>query len=216
MQHRPFSRTGWQVNPIGFGAWAIGADWGAVSDRDAEAALNTALDKGVNFIDTADVYGMGRSEKLIAKVLKSRGGKKDTVVATKAGRKLNPHVAEGYTTAAITGFVEQSLIRARLAIFERYLLPSEMTHMRENYGLQMHEWPPLIGELRDAMKAGVPPGEPRVQQLARRWADLFRAYAGDDPATHARIREAYANEPDLRSGSAVDVALLAYLQQAAQ
>jgi aryl-alcohol dehydrogenase-like predicted oxidoreductase len=109
MQHRPFSRTGWQVNPIGFGAWAIGADWGDVSDRDAEAAINAALDKGVNFIDTADVYGMGRSEKLIAKVLKSRGGKKDIVVATKAGRKLNPHVAEGYTIEAITGFVEQSL-----------------------------------------------------------------------------------------------------------
>jgi len=109
MQHRPFSRTGWQVNPIGFGAWAIGADWGEVSDRDAEAALNAALDKGVNFIDTADVYGMGRSEKLIAKVLKSRGGKKDVVVPTKAGRKLRPHVAEGYTIEAITGFVEQSL-----------------------------------------------------------------------------------------------------------
>ena len=109
MQHRPFSRTGWQVNPIGFGAWAIGADWGEVSDRDAEAALNAALDKGVNFLDTADVYGMGRSEKLIARVLKSRGGKKDVVVATKAGRKLNPHVAEGYTIEAITGFVEQSL-----------------------------------------------------------------------------------------------------------
>ncbi len=109
MQHRPFSRTGWQVNPIGFGAWAIGADWGQVSDRDAEAALNAALDRGVNFIDTADVYGMGRSEKLIAKVLKSRGGKKDVVVATKAGRKLSPHVAEGYTVEAITGFVEQSL-----------------------------------------------------------------------------------------------------------
>jgi len=114
MQPRPFSRTGWQVNPIGFGAWAIGADWGAVSDQDAEAALNAALDKGVNFIDTADVYGMGRSEKLIAKVLKARGGPsgrqgQDIVVATKAGRKLNPHVAEGYTIAAITGFVEQSL-----------------------------------------------------------------------------------------------------------
>jgi aryl-alcohol dehydrogenase-like predicted oxidoreductase len=109
MQHRSFGRTGWQVNPIGFGAWAIGADWGAVSDRDAEAALNAALDRGVNFIDTADVYGMGRSEKLIAKVLKSRGGKNDVVVATKAGRKLNPHVAEGYTIEAITGFVEQSL-----------------------------------------------------------------------------------------------------------
>ncbi len=109
MQPRPFGRTGWQVNPIGFGAWAIGADWGEVSERDAEAALNAALDRGVNFIDTADVYGMGVSEQRIAKVLKSRGGKKDVIVATKAGRKLSPHVAAGYTIQAITGFVEQSL-----------------------------------------------------------------------------------------------------------
>src|SRR6187431_581625 len=112
MQHRPFGRTGWQVNPIGFGAWAIGGSWGEVSDQDAEAALNAALDRGVNFIDTADVYGGGRSEKLIARVLKARGGPsgrhgQDIVVATKAGRKLSPHVAEGYTIQAITGFVEQ-------------------------------------------------------------------------------------------------------------
>jgi aryl-alcohol dehydrogenase-like predicted oxidoreductase len=109
MQARPFGRTGWQVNPIGFGAWAIGADWGEVSEGDAEAALNAALDSGVNFLDTADVYGMGRSEKIIAKVLKSRGGKGDVIVATKAGRKLSPHVAEAYTIEAITAFVEQSL-----------------------------------------------------------------------------------------------------------
>jgi aryl-alcohol dehydrogenase-like predicted oxidoreductase len=109
MQPRPFGRTGWQVNPIGFGAWAIGADWGEVSERDAEAALNAALDAGVNFIDTADVYGMGRSEKIIAEVLKSRGGKKDVIVATKAGRKLNQHIAPGYTVKAITGFIDQSL-----------------------------------------------------------------------------------------------------------
>ena len=114
MQKRAFGRTGWRVNPIGFGAWAIGADWGEVSDRDAEAALNAALDSGVNFIDTADVYGMGRSEKLIARVLKARGGRSgpngaDVIIATKAGRKLSPHVASGYTVEAITGFVEQSL-----------------------------------------------------------------------------------------------------------
>jgi DNA-binding transcriptional MerR regulator len=119
-------------------------------------------------------------------------------------------------TSAMERFVEQSLIRARLIIFERYLLPLEMELMRANYGQQMHEWPPLIGELRAAMKAGTLPTEPKVRQLARRWSELFRAYAGDDPATHVRIRDAYANEPDLRSGSAVDMALLAYLRQTAQ
>jgi aryl-alcohol dehydrogenase-like predicted oxidoreductase len=108
VQKRPFGKTGWQVSEIGFGAWAIGGSWGDVSDRDAEAALNAALDEGMTFIDTADVYGDGRSEKLIARVLKSRG-RDGIVVATKAGRKINPHVSAGYTPAAIEGYVDASL-----------------------------------------------------------------------------------------------------------
>ena len=110
MDKRTFGRTGWKVAPIGFGAWAIGADWGDVSERDAEAALNEALDRGVNFIDTADVYGAGRSEKLIAKVLKARGAK-DVIVATKAGKQINPHVNAGYKTDLLNRFVEDSIKR---------------------------------------------------------------------------------------------------------
>jgi len=101
-------------------------------------------------------------------------------------------------------------------IFERYLLPSDMERMRANYGKDMYEWPPLIASLRSAMNAGTPPSDPHARQLAQRWMELFRAYAGDDPATHARIREAYAKEPDLRSGSTVDQAMLAYVREAAQ
>ena len=108
MQKRPFGKTGWQVSEIGFGAWAIGGSWGDVSDRDAEAALNAALDEGMTFIDTADVYGDGRSERLIARVLKTRG-RDGIVVATKAGRKINPHVSAGYTPAAIEGYIDASL-----------------------------------------------------------------------------------------------------------
>jgi DNA-binding transcriptional MerR regulator len=119
-------------------------------------------------------------------------------------------------TPALERFIEQALIDARLAIFARYLPPSEMERMRANYGRQMHEWPPLIGQVRSAMKTGTPPSDPHVRQLAQRWMELFRAYAGDDPATHARIREAYAKEPDLRSGSSVDAAMLAYVREAAQ
>jgi len=87
MQTRRFGRTGWEVSEIGFGSWAIGADWGNVEENDAIAALNAALDHGVSFIDTADVYGDGRAEKLIAKTLKARGGKRP-IVATKAGKRL--------------------------------------------------------------------------------------------------------------------------------
>src|SRR5581483_7967805 len=146
MQRRAFSRTGWQVNPMGFGAWAIGADWGQVSERDAEAALNAALDKGVNFIDTADVYGMGRSEKIIAKVLKSRGGKKDVVVATKAGRKLNPHVAEAYTVPAITAFIEQSLKNLEVDALDVLQLHCPPTPVYSNAE--------LFGGLEKLVKAG--------------------------------------------------------------
>ena len=96
------------MSEIGFGSWAIGASWGPVDDRDALAALNEALDLGVTFIDTADVYGDGRSEKLIARVLKSRKGPRP-IVATKIGKRLNPHNAAGYSLENFTGFVERSL-----------------------------------------------------------------------------------------------------------
>lgn len=107
MEYRQLGRTNMQVSVVSFGAWAIGAGWGNVSEEDALGALNTALDMGVNFIDTADVYGDGRSERLIAKTLKNRS--EQVFVATKAGRRLNPHTAEGYNYANLSRFVERSL-----------------------------------------------------------------------------------------------------------
>src|SRR5579875_2288570 len=82
MKHRTFGRLGWSVSEIGFGAWAIGGSWGEQSDDDSVRALHTALDLGCNFIDTAQGYGDGRSERIIARVLKERGGDK-VYVATK-------------------------------------------------------------------------------------------------------------------------------------
>ena len=105
---RDFGQTGWNVSPIGFGAWAIGGSWGDVSEADAKDTLTAALDAGVNFIDTADVYGDGRSERIIRDVLATRQEQRP-IIATKAGRRLDPHVAEGYTPEAIEGFVDRSL-----------------------------------------------------------------------------------------------------------
>lgn len=107
MNYRPLGRTGWNVSDISFGAWAIGGAWGTTDDKESLAALNKAIDCGVNFIDTADVYGMGRSERLIAQLKKDR--KEQIIVATKAGRRLNPHVPAGYNAANLTGFIEDSL-----------------------------------------------------------------------------------------------------------
>jgi aryl-alcohol dehydrogenase-like predicted oxidoreductase len=107
MNYRTLGRTGWKVSDISLGAWAIGSAWGAVDDRESLAALHKAVDCGVNFIDTADVYGMGLSERLVGQLRRER--KEEIVVATKAGRRLNPHTADGYNEKNITGFVEDSL-----------------------------------------------------------------------------------------------------------
>lgn len=108
MNYRTLGKTGWKISEISFGAWAIGADWGNVSEEDAMKTLHTALDEGINFFDTADVYGDGRSERLIARLREERPNER-FYVATKAGRRLNPHVAAGYNAENLTGFVERSL-----------------------------------------------------------------------------------------------------------
>src|ERR1019366_2463471 len=93
MKYRQLGRTPWKVSEIGFGAWAIGGAWGSVDNDESMAALHQAIDSGVNFIDTADVYGMGRSERLIAQLKRER--KEAIVVATKAGRPPFPPTPRG-------------------------------------------------------------------------------------------------------------------------
>lgn len=107
LERRPFGPIGRALSPVGFGAWAIGGTWGEVSEADAVAALNTALDGGVDFIDTADVYGDGRSERIIAQVLATRPGPRP-FVATKAGRRITPHLAENYTRETLESHIDRS------------------------------------------------------------------------------------------------------------
>src|SRR5512136_548385 len=107
MNYRSLGRTGWRISEISFGAWAIGGAWGRVDDDESMTALHTALDLGVNFFDTADVYGDGRSEQLLGKLRKDR--REPFHIATKAGRRLDPHVASGYNKKNLTAFVERSL-----------------------------------------------------------------------------------------------------------
>jgi aryl-alcohol dehydrogenase-like predicted oxidoreductase len=107
LKYRKFGRIGWDVSEISFGAWAVGGEWGAVDDEQSIAALKRALALGVNFFDTADVYGDGRSERLLRRLRKETST--PFHIATKAGRRLNPHVAAGYNKENLTAFIDRSL-----------------------------------------------------------------------------------------------------------
>jgi aryl-alcohol dehydrogenase-like predicted oxidoreductase len=132
MQYRTFGRTGWKVSSISFGAWAIGGTWGPVDDRESQAALERALELGINFFDTADVYGDGRSERLLADL--RRRHPTGFHVATKAGRRLDPHTAEGYSRKNITAFVERSLKNLQmdtLDLLQLHCPPTDVYYMPE-------------------------------------------------------------------------------------
>ena len=107
MQTRQLGRTGRQVSVVGLGCWQLGGDWGEVGDSDAMAVLHAAVDSGVTFLDTADVYGDGRSETLIGRLLSERPDAGLTV-ATKMGRRADPHVPEAFTLDAFRGWTDRS------------------------------------------------------------------------------------------------------------
>ena len=107
METRRLGRTGRQVSVVGLGCWQLGADWGVVGEDEALDVLRAALDSGVTFLDTADVYGDGRSEALVGRVLKERPDAGVTV-ATKMGRRADPHVPEAYTLDAFRGWLDRS------------------------------------------------------------------------------------------------------------
>jgi len=144
MQYRELGRTGWNVSTISFGAWAIGGTWGNVNDDESLAALNRALDLGVNFFDTADGYGDGHSEQLLARLRKERS--EPFYVATKIGRRLNPHVASGYNKENLTAFVERSLRNLELEALDLLQLHCPPT--------QVYYMPEVFGILDDLVKAG--------------------------------------------------------------
>ena len=186
MNYRLLGRTGMKVSEVSFGSWAIGSSWGPVDDRQSMAALHKAVDLGVNFIDTADVYGNGRSERLIGQLLRDRS---ETIyVATKAGRKLSPHVAEKYTPTALRKFIEQSLKNLRvdaLDLLQLHCPPTPVFYEPEvfesldrmvaagklkNYGVS-------VEKVEEALKAIEYPGVKSVQIIynifRQRPADLF-------------------------------------------
>ena len=173
MNTRTFGRTGWVVSEVGFGAWAIGSAWGTVTDEDALGALRAALDAGVTLIDTADVYGDGRSERLIARVLKERG-RRGVRVLTKAGRRLSPHTADGYNRANLTAFVERSLKNLEteaVDLVQLHCPPTDVYYRPEVFGVlddlvragKIHFYGVSVERVEEALKAVEYPGVQSVQ-----------------------------------------------------
>ncbi|MFL5619356.1 MAG: aldo/keto reductase [Gemmatimonadaceae bacterium] len=137
MDYRPLGRTGWNISSISYGAWAIGGDaWGKTDDADSMRSLHRAVDLGVNLIDTADVYGDGHSERLIGRLRRER--KEELIVATKAGRRLSPHVAEGFTRRNLSAFVERSLTNLdtdAIDLLQLHCPPPDVYDMPEVFGI---------------------------------------------------------------------------------
>ena len=190
MTYRNLGRTGWNISSISFGAWAIGGTWGAVQDDDSMAALHRALDAGVNFFDTADVYGDGRSEKLLARLKRERS--EPFFIATKAGRRLEPHIAAGYTRQNLTAFIERSLKnleREAIDLLQLHCPPTEVYYRPEVFGWlddlvrdgKLRFYGVSVEKVEEGLKAMEYPGVQSVQIIfnifRQRPAELFFAEA---------------------------------------
>lgn len=126
-----------EVSAIGFGAWAIGGSWGPVDDAQSMRAMHAAIDEGVTFIDTADVYGDGHSERLVARLLRERPGDRIRV-ATKAGRRLPAQTCEGYSRENLTAWVERSLRNLEteaIDLLQLHCPPSALYRQEEVFGI---------------------------------------------------------------------------------
>jgi aryl-alcohol dehydrogenase-like predicted oxidoreductase len=145
MQQRVLGRTALPVSTIGFGAWAIGSSWGPVDDCESMAALHAAIDAGVDFIDTADVYGDGHSERLVARLRNERPHDR-IIVATKAGRRLAAQTPDGYTRENLTAWVDRSLVNLETETID--LLQLHCPHPA------VYDRPAVFGVLDDLVAAG--------------------------------------------------------------
>lgn len=114
----------------------------------------------------------------------------------------------------VVAFILEAFAESKLTVFGRYLSPAEFARMRQHYAQQMKGWPSLLVDLRSAIAEGAKPDSERGLRLAERWLQMLRAYAGDDPATHRKIRQAMQQEPSLSAGTWLDAQTLAFLEMA--
>jgi len=194
MKYRELGRTGWKVSEISFGAWAIGGTWGKVDDQESLAALHAALDGGVNFFDTADVYGDGHSERLLAKLRKERKDK--FYIATKAGRRLPKQTPEGYNRENLTAWIERSLRNLEIDTIDLLQLhcpPVEALYRPEVFGIlddlvkagKIRHYGVSVEKVEEALKAIEFPGVQTIQIIF----NLFRQRPSELFFTEAQRRK---------------------------
>jgi len=186
MQYRPLGRTGWSVSTVSFGAWAIGGSWGTVVDDESVAALHTAVDLGVNFFDTADVYGGGRSEQLLSRLRRERP--EEIIIATKIGRMSSPHTADSYNRKNLTTYVERCLSNLQteaLDLVQLHCPPTEVYYRPEVFGIlddlvaagKVRHYGVSVEKVEEALKAIAYPNVQTVQiiynMFRQRPAELF-------------------------------------------
>ncbi len=134
MKYRKFSDLGWSVSEVGLGCWQIGGSWGKVTEKDARGVLKKAIDMGVNFFDTSDMYGDGRSEKFLGEIIKS--SKDDLYVTTKLGRRWRPNYPKGYKQEYLEEFIDRSLMNLgvdQIQLLQLHCPPSELCCKKETY-----------------------------------------------------------------------------------
>jgi len=194
MQYRELGRTGWKVSAVSFGAWAIGGTWGPVKDSESLAALHRAVELGVNFFDTADVYGDGRSERLLAKLRRQHS---ETIhIATKVGRRLDPHLAAGYNRENLTTFVERSLKNLdtdALDLLQLHCPPTQVYYMPEVFGIlddllksgKLRYYGVSVEKVEEALKAIEYPNVQSVQIIF----NMFRHRPAELLFEQARMRK---------------------------
>lgn len=186
MRYRTLGKTGYEVSAVSFGAWAIGGSWGPVKDAESIAALHTAVEMGVNFFDTADGYGGGKSERLLAQLRKERS--EEIIIATKIGRRSNPHTADSYNRENLTAYTERCLENLdveALDLVQLHCPPTEVYYRPEVFGVmddlvaagKIKYYGVSVEKVEEALKAIAYPNVATVQiifnMFRHRPADLF-------------------------------------------
>jgi len=194
MQYRTLGRTGYRVSTVSFGAWAIGGAWGRTDDTESMAALHRAVDRGVTFFDTADVYGDGHSEKLIARLRRERD--EAITVASKAGRRLDPHTADGYNRDNLNAFVDRSLKNLEvdcLDLVQLHCPPTDVYYRPEVFEVmddmvragKIRHYGVSVERVEEALKAIDYPGVSTVQIIY----NMFRQRPADLLLPEAKRRD---------------------------